>query len=107
MHRGRWESAFGFDRDGKLDYLLFNPSTRQTVIWYLNNNVFISQAPGPTIASGYTLVGTAAFNRDANPDYALYNPVSRQTAIWYLNNNVYVSGGYGPTLPVNWSLVGQ
>jgi hypothetical protein len=44
-----------FNRDGKPDYLLFNPSTRQTAIWYLNNNVRISAAFGPTLAAGYTL----------------------------------------------------
>ena len=27
-----------FNLDGHPDYLLFNPSTRQTAIWYLNNN---------------------------------------------------------------------
>jgi hypothetical protein len=44
-----------FNRDGKPDYLLFNPSTRQTVIWYLNNNIRIGSAVGPTLAAGYTL----------------------------------------------------
>jgi hypothetical protein len=73
----------------------------------LNDNVYVRGAYGPTIASGYALVGTADFNRDGHPDYVLYNSVSRQTAIWYLNDNVYVSGAYGPTPPAGWSLVGQ
>src|SRR6185437_8162806 len=30
-----------FNGDGHPDYVLRNPSTRQTAIWYLNNNVFI------------------------------------------------------------------
>ena len=47
--------AADFNRDGKPDYLLFNPSTRQTAIWYLNNNVRIGTAVGPTLAAGYTL----------------------------------------------------
>src|SRR5262249_19033638 len=29
-----------FNRDGHLDFVLHNASTRQTAIWYLNNNVF-------------------------------------------------------------------
>ena len=47
--------AADFNRDGKPDYLLFNPSTRQTAIWYLNNNVRIGAAVGPTLPAGWTL----------------------------------------------------
>ena len=94
-----------FNGDGKTDYLLFNSTTRQSAIWYLNNNVYVSGAYGPTIASGYVLSGVADFNVDGHPDYLLYNASTRQTAIWYLNNNVYVSAAYGPTLPAGWSLV--
>lgn len=94
-----------FDGDRKPDYLLFNSITRQSAIWYLNNNVFISGLFGPTIASGWALVVTADFNSDGHPDYVLSNPVNRQTAIWYLNNNVYISAAYGPTPPAGWSLV--
>ena len=71
----------------------------------MNNNVFVSAAYGPTIASGYQLRGTADFNGDVNPDYLLYNPSTRQTAIWYLNNNILLFGAYGPTLTAGWSLV--
>lgn len=42
-------AAADFDSNGKPDYLRYNPGTRQTVIWYLNNNVFVSAAFGPTI----------------------------------------------------------
>jgi hypothetical protein len=35
--------------DGKPDYLLYRASTRQTAIWYLNNNVYLSAAFGPTL----------------------------------------------------------
>jgi len=43
--------------DGKPDYLLYNPTTRQTVIWYLNNDVLIGHAFGPTLWFGWSLVG--------------------------------------------------
>ena len=33
-----------FNRDGKADYLLYNPGTRQTAVWFLNNNVRIGGA---------------------------------------------------------------
>jgi len=45
-----------FNSDGRPDYLLYNPSTHQTVIWYLNNNTLISHAYGPTPWSGWSLV---------------------------------------------------
>jgi hypothetical protein len=41
-----------FNRDGHPDYLLFNSSTRQTAIWYLNNNVFSSGLFGPALPAG-------------------------------------------------------
>jgi hypothetical protein len=88
-----------------IDYLLFNPNTRQTAIWYLNNNVYVSAAYGPTVVTGYTLTGSADCNLDGKPDYVLFNASTRHTVIWYLNNNVYLSGAYGPTLPAGWSLV--
>ena len=33
-----------FNGNGKPDYVLYNAGTRQTAIWYLNNNVFVSGA---------------------------------------------------------------
>ena len=71
----------------------------------LNNNVFVSGALGPTIASAYVLSGVADFDGDGKPDYLLYNAGTRQTAIWYLNNNIFLRGAFGPTLPAGWSLV--
>ena len=88
-----------FNGDGHPDYLLFNSSTRQTAIWYLNNNVFSSGLYGPTLPVGWTVVGVADFNGDGKPDYLLYNGSTRRTAIWYLNNNVLSSGLFGPALP--------
>jgi plastocyanin len=41
-----------FNRDGKPDYLLYNPGTRRTAVWYLNNNVFIGAAFAPTLPVG-------------------------------------------------------
>jgi hypothetical protein len=78
----------------------------KTAIWYLNNNVFVGGAYGPTLPAGWELVAAADFNGGGKPDYVLYKANTRQTAIWYMNNNVFVSGAYGPTLPVGWSLVG-
>jgi len=46
-----------FNGNGKPDYLLYNAATRQTAIWYLNNNMFVSGALGPTLPAGWSLVG--------------------------------------------------
>src|SRR6266436_922871 len=39
-----------FNGDGHRDWVVSNPGTRQTAIWYLNNNVFVSGVLGPTIS---------------------------------------------------------
>jgi hypothetical protein len=36
--------------------VLYEASTRQTAIWYLNNNVFVSAAYGPILPAGWSLV---------------------------------------------------
>jgi hypothetical protein len=97
-----------FNRDGKPDYLLYNAGTRQTAVWYLNNNAFIGGSFGPTLPVGWRVIDAADFNRDGRPDYALFNASTRQTAIWYLSgvNGVTIIGGAnGPTLPSGWALV--
>jgi hypothetical protein len=44
-----------FNANGKPDYVLYNAGTRQTAIWYLNNNVFVNGAFGPTLPAGWSL----------------------------------------------------
>src|SRR5204862_7654813 len=60
-----------FNGDGHPDYVLFlqNAKTPQTAIWYLNNNVFISCASGPTLPCCWILGSVADFNRDDGYDY--------------------------------------
>ena len=98
-------APYDFNNDGQSDYLLYNSSTQQTAIWYLNNNVFIGAAFGPNLPGGWQLVGAADFNRDGHPDYLLYSPVTRQTVIWYMSNNVHTGSASGPILPSGWNVV--
>jgi len=42
-----------FNGDGHPDYVLENGNTNQTAIWYLNNNVFVSDVHGPTLPAGW------------------------------------------------------
>jgi hypothetical protein len=94
-----------FNGDGHPDYVLYNASTRQTAIWYLNNNFYIGGAYGPTLVPDWGLRGIADFNRDTHPDYALFNSVTDQTAIWYLLGPTWIGSAYGPSAPAGWELV--
>ena len=94
-----------FNNDGKPDWVVYNSSTRQTVIWYFNNNVRFAAATAPTLPAGYGVVGVADFNRDGHPDYLLFNPSTRQTVIWYLNKSVLIGTASGPTFPSSWEPV--
>jgi FG-GAP-like repeat len=94
-----------FNGDSKPDYVLFKESTAQTAIWYMNNNIFVSGAFGPTLPFNWILLRVGDFNGDSKPDYVLFNFSTRQTAVWYMDNNIFVSSAYGPTLPSNWILL--
>ena len=45
-----------FNNTGHPDYLLYNAATRQTAIWYMNNNAYVTGAFGPTLPAGWSLV---------------------------------------------------
>jgi hypothetical protein len=87
------------------DYVLRNASTLQTAIWFLNNNVYVSGAFGPTLPVNWSLVGVADFDRDGHEDYVLFNSSNHQTGIWYLSGPTFIRGAYGPTIPSGWTLV--
>jgi Trypsin-like peptidase domain/FG-GAP-like repeat len=96
-----------FNRDGKPDYLLYNPGTRQTAVWFLNNNVRIGGAAAPPPPVGWRVIDVADFNRDGRTDYALFNASTRRTAIWYLsgiNGVTFIGSAFGPTPPAGWAL---
>jgi hypothetical protein len=95
-----------FNNNGHPDYVLHSANTRQTAIWYLNNNVYVSAAYGPTLVPGWTLSGLADFNRDSRWDYALFAPNTNQTALWYLSGPTLIGSAFGPTLPNGWELAG-
>jgi hypothetical protein len=95
-----------FNGDGKADWSLYNGSTQQTALWYMNNNVHIGSVTGPLLPAGWRLVTVADFNGDGHPDYLLFNSSTRQTYIWYLNKNGLIGGAAGPTAPAGWSVVG-
>ena len=95
-----------FNSDGHPDLVVQNAATHQTVIGYLNNNVVVGAAYGPTLPGGWALRGLGDFNRDNHSDYALFAPSTNQTALWYLSGPTFIGSVYGPTLPSGWQLVG-
>jgi hypothetical protein len=96
-----------FNGDLHPDFVVYNPSTQQTAIWYMNNNIYVSSAFGPTIALGWVLECAEDFNDDNHPDYALFNPTPtiRQTQIWYMSGPTRIGSASGPTIPSGWELV--
>jgi hypothetical protein len=94
-----------FNGDGHPDVVVQNPSTHQTAIAYLNNNVVISAAFGPTLPGGWSLRGVADFNIDGHPDYGLFNSSMGLTAITYLSGPTVIGSASGPTVPGGWELV--
>jgi hypothetical protein len=94
-----------FNADGFADYLLFNPTTRQTAIWHLRNNTFVNGVYGPPLRAGWTLACVADINLDGHPDYVLFNVTTHETAVWFLNDAAFISGSLGPKLPAGWALI--
>jgi VCBS repeat protein len=93
-----------FNGDGSPDYVVRQPSTHQTAIWYLDNNALVGAAWGPTLPGGWGLSGVADFNLDTHPDYALFIATTHQTIIGYLNGPTVIGAALGPTLPAGWEL---
>src|SRR5262245_47977940 len=88
-------AAADFNGDGHIDVLFFNPITGRTWIGYLFAGT-LTGAFGPTLPSGWQVVGTADFNHDGHPDFLLQAGTS--TSIWYMNNNINIGTASGPIL---------
>jgi hypothetical protein len=58
-----------FNSDGHPYYVLYRSTSRQTAIWFLNNNILVSGAVGPTLPAGWSVVGAADFNGNINPGW--------------------------------------
>jgi hypothetical protein len=94
-----------FNGDARSDFLFYNAATRQTAVWYLNNNLVVGAAAGPTLPSGWQVAAVADFNLDSHPDYLLFNAATGRTVIWHLSGVMVLSANPGPTLPSGWELV--
>src|SRR6478736_850988 len=97
---------YDFNNDAHSDFLLSNGATRQTAIWYLNNNVLIGTAFGPTLPGGWSVSALADINLDGYPDYVLFNVNTGGTVVWYMRNSAHIGSAAGPVLPGGWTLAG-
>ena len=86
------------------------PATHQTAIWYLNNNVYISGASGPTLVAGWLildgeriLIATAIQIMSCS-----IRNNAPETEIWYLSGRTFIgSCSWAEVLvPSGWGLVG-
>src|SRR5436309_13328539 len=66
-----------FNGDGHPDYVLQNACTHQTAIWYLNNNVYIGSAWGPTLRGWLILVAAGCNRYGYGDDGWLYSMIVR------------------------------
>src|SRR5262245_9533033 len=84
---------------------LYNSSTHQIRLWYMNNNVHVGTAYPWLVPTGWIPVSAADFNGDGHIDILFFNPTTRQTWIGYLDGITQLTGDYGPTLPSGWQVV--
>src|SRR5262245_61595754 len=75
---------------------LYNYTTHETRLSYMNNNVRVGSVAGPHVPAGWSPVSAADFNGDGHIDVLLFNPTTRQTWIGYLFGATQCD--YGPTL---------
>jgi hypothetical protein len=94
-----------FNGDSTPDLVVQRTSPHQTAVLYLNNNVVIGAAVGPTLPAGWSLAAAADFNGDGHTDYALFNSATGQTVIVYLSGLTVVGAAAGPSLSPGWELV--
>lgn len=94
-----------FNGDASPDLVVQRTSSHQTAVLYLNNNVVIGAAVGPTLPAGWSLAAAADFDGDGHTDFALVNYATGQTAIVYLSELTVVGAAAGPSLSPGWELV--
>jgi hypothetical protein len=100
-----------FDGDGQLDILWRNPTTSQTLVWYMNwlNGVTKrSIAFFPGLGPNWSIAGVGDFDGDGKPDLLWRNNATFQDVVWYMSGTTKTSTGFLPTLAdPNWKILGN
>lgn len=97
--------AIDVNGDGRPDFVLVRPSTQQTAVWYMKDNVVIGSSYAPILPAGWNLAGVADIDHDGFADFVLFNPSTLETQIWYLLGLNQYGEASGPTLPPGWQLI--
>lgn len=108
-----------FNKDGKSDILLFNQSTGDIFIDYVDGGTVLGgQAGGRVVGNEWKIVGLADFNNDGSPDYLWHNQAAGRLYIWYMGFDdwhgiiseggaeVSLSGGVTIPDPATWRVAG-
>ncbi|MGB9364951.1 MAG: FG-GAP-like repeat-containing protein [Xanthobacteraceae bacterium] len=95
-----------FNRDSTGDVLWYNPATRDTDIWSLNNGQWAGSSTIGLHPAGYNIAGIGDFNRDGTSDVLWYNPTTRDTDIWLLNNGHWAASTTIGLHPAGYDIVG-
>ena len=94
-----------FNGDLHPDWVLQNPTTRQTKLLLMNDATQLASYNSSTLPLGWSLIDVDQFGLTRSADFLLFNSSTRQTAVWYMNGAGYFSGRAGPMLDSGYTLV--
>jgi hypothetical protein len=97
-----------FNRDSSPDWVLFNSSTRQTIIWFMQGTQIQSRGFGPELPSRWELNSVADFDGDGIDDFLLVKFIGEPlTQIWYMQGRQRRGDPVdGPTIANTYRLLG-
>ncbi|QYX34218.1 FG-GAP-like repeat-containing protein [Sphaerospermopsis torques-reginae ITEP-024] len=93
-----------FNKDGKTDILLNNPSQGWNTAWLMDGTNYAGYA-SVFSSAGYKPVATADFNKDGKTDLVVNNPSNNFNSVWFMDGGNYVSGVGLPTA-AGWQIKG-
>jgi len=95
-----------FNHDGTSDVLWYNPTTRDTDIWSLNNGHWAGSSTIGLHPPGYDIAGIADFNNDGTSDVLWFNPTTRDTDIWTVINGHWAASNTIGLHPAGYQIAG-
>jgi hypothetical protein len=93
-----------FNKDGKTDILLNNPTQGWNTAWLMDGTNYAGFA-NVFGSAGYRPVATADFNKDGKTDLVVNNPTNNFNSVWFMDGGNYVSGAGLPTA-AGWQIKG-